>query len=249
MFQFKIAPTIATDKKQADSYDEFEERLHGEEFTIMRNLIVDSLSKNANAKTRVLDCGTGTGDIAMRIAKKYPDVSVVGIDASEAYLDVLRQKIQQKGYENRVSVKQVDLHGGVPTELGMFDFAVSQYVFHYRFDRIALFSSICNALKAGGKLIFGVVIPCDNIMENSKYWVLKEKNSFMWHMRNGFSEQESLKNGKRDMISLFSYCNKHGVADSLQTWLNDLEKAGFIKCKTLWRKSMDTVIEATKPAL
>jgi len=249
MFQFKIAPTIATDKQQADSYDEFEERLHGEEFAVMRNLIIDSLSRDANNKMRVIDCGTGTGDISMRIVNKYPNASVVGIDASEAYLDVLRRKIQQNGLENRVSVRQIDLHGGVPTELGMFDFAVSQYVFHYRFDRIALFKSICNALKPGGKLIFGVVIPCDNIMENSKYWVQKEKNSFTWHMSHGFSEKESLKNGKRDMISLFSYCNKHGVADSLQTWLNDLGKAGFANCRILWRKSMDTVIEAIKPSL
>lgn len=249
MFQFKTAPTIATDKTQADSYDEFEERLHGEEFSIMRNLIVDSLSQDTDMEMRVLDCGTGTGDIALRVLKKYPKATVVGIDASEAYLSVFKRKIQQEKLANRVSVKQVDLHNGVPTDLGIFDFVVSQYVFHYRFDRIALFKSIYKVLRPGGKLIFGVAIPQDSFAENAKYWLQKEKNSRNWHLNHGCGEQEASIKGKEDVTSLHSYCRTHGNDDRYYIWISDLNEAGFVNCKYIWRKSMDTVIEAIKPSL
>ncbi|MDP2630429.1 MAG: class I SAM-dependent methyltransferase [Candidatus Uhrbacteria bacterium] len=246
---FNPTPTIATEKKQAEDYDQFQERVHGAEFKSMRNFIVSALSSNSEDKMRVLDCGTGTGDIAIRIADTFSTASIVGIDASEEYLNVFSKKISDKGLEGRVFSKKSDLRGEFSVDLGIFDYAVSQYVFHYKFDRIKLFSEIYRMLKPSGKLIFGVVVPSEDQFENSKYFLQVEENSYNFYIEHDFSFEESRRNAKRDRLWLMTYSEAHGSTDHLPVWINDLQRAGFIDPKCLWRVSMDTVISATKPAV
>lgn len=54
---------------------------------------------------RVLDICTGSGDMAIWIARKYPDCRVVGIDAAEKMLDIARRRAE--GLPN-VSFKKAD---------------------------------------------------------------------------------------------------------------------------------------------
>ena len=42
--------------------------------------------------SKILDVCTGTGDIAVLLAKKYPDSKIIGIDFSEQMLDVAQKK-------------------------------------------------------------------------------------------------------------------------------------------------------------
>lgn len=44
---------------------------------------------------RCLDVATGTGDIAINVAKEYPAVQVTGIDFSEAMIDIAKEKSTQ----------------------------------------------------------------------------------------------------------------------------------------------------------
>lgn len=243
---FNPAPTIATEKKQAMDYDQFQERVHGMEYTSMRNCIVDSLSDDLEDKMRVLDCGTGTGDIAIRIANKFLRASVVGIDASCEYLNIFSKKITNKGLDDRVSARKIDLNSKFSDDLGIFDRVVSQYVFHYKFNRVMLFSEIYKALEPSGILIFGVTIPVEDQSENTNYFIKIEENSHEWHREHGYTSEESRRNAKRDKLWLMTYCNMHATADHLLVWLNDLRTAGFATAKCLWRVSMDTVILANK---
>ncbi len=60
------------------------------------------------AEARVLDLATGTGDVALRIARAHPDAQVTGVDPSEKMLAVGRQKVAAAGLAGRIVLVQGD---------------------------------------------------------------------------------------------------------------------------------------------
>lgn len=71
-----------------------------------RRTLVESLAPSGtlDAADEVLDVATGTADVALRIAKRYPETRVVGLDPSSGMLEVGRQKIEQAGLKPRMSL-------------------------------------------------------------------------------------------------------------------------------------------------
>jgi demethylmenaquinone methyltransferase/2-methoxy-6-polyprenyl-1,4-benzoquinol methylase len=57
---------------------------------------------------RVLDLATGTGDLAIMVARQHPGVSVVGVDPSQKMLDVGQKKLDQAALSDRVSLQVGD---------------------------------------------------------------------------------------------------------------------------------------------
>ncbi|MFI3319382.1 MAG: bifunctional demethylmenaquinone methyltransferase/2-methoxy-6-polyprenyl-1,4-benzoquinol methylase UbiE [Rikenellaceae bacterium] len=57
------------------------------------------------APSKILDMATGTGDLALVLARAIPSAEVVGIDLSPGMLEVAQQKIAKCGVANRVSVQ------------------------------------------------------------------------------------------------------------------------------------------------
>ena len=60
------------------------------------------------AGAQVLDLATGTGDVALRIAKTHPDAQVTGSDPSENMLAVGRTKVTAAGLDQRITLVQGD---------------------------------------------------------------------------------------------------------------------------------------------
>src|SRR5262245_9044357 len=54
---------------------------------------------------RVLDLATGTGDLAIRIAAKYPEARIEAVDPSARMLDVAREKLGARGLLDRVHLE------------------------------------------------------------------------------------------------------------------------------------------------
>lgn len=57
---------------------------------------------------RVLDLATGTGDLAIAIARRHPEANVVGVDPSARMLAVGRDKIERAGLSARITLEEGD---------------------------------------------------------------------------------------------------------------------------------------------
>jgi demethylmenaquinone methyltransferase / 2-methoxy-6-polyprenyl-1,4-benzoquinol methylase len=71
----------------------------------------------------VLDIATGTADLAILLAKKHPNVKIIGVDLAENMLAVGRKKVDDLNLSNRISLKQGDSLS-LPFENDSFDSAM-----------------------------------------------------------------------------------------------------------------------------
>lgn len=58
---------------------------------------------------RVLDVGTGVGLLAVAIARRWPEATVVGIDIFEPALERARRHVAEAGLEDRIEIRSQDI--------------------------------------------------------------------------------------------------------------------------------------------
>jgi release factor glutamine methyltransferase len=87
---------------------------------------------------RILDLGTGSGCIALALAKEFPHAEIHATDISPAALEVARANAARHQFENRVRFHQADLFAGL--NLKGLDFVVSNppYVGESEEDQVQL---------------------------------------------------------------------------------------------------------------
>ena len=104
--------------------------------------------------TRVLELGTGTGETALRVCAEHPEVTWVGVDASEAMLARARERLPE------ADLRLQRLEDELPA--GPFDLVVSALAVHHLDGpgKQDLFSRIARVLGPGGCFVLGdVVVP------------------------------------------------------------------------------------------
>jgi release factor glutamine methyltransferase len=74
-------------------------------------------------KLRIVDVGTGSGAIALALAKELPYAEIHAIDISADALEVARANAARHEFTSRIEFRQTDLLSGLPR--GEFDFVVS----------------------------------------------------------------------------------------------------------------------------
>ena len=92
---------------------------------------------NTNAP-RIVDVGTGSGCIALALAKELPQAEIHATDISSAALEVARANAARHQLENRVKFRETNLLDGFESE--SFDFVVSNppYVGELEEDQVQL---------------------------------------------------------------------------------------------------------------
>lgn len=78
------------------------------------------------AARRVLDCGTGSGALLLAVLDNLPDAQGVGIDRSEAALDIARKNAEQLGLAGRTNLRRADWNEpDWAADLGQFDLVLA----------------------------------------------------------------------------------------------------------------------------
>jgi ubiquinone/menaquinone biosynthesis C-methylase UbiE len=99
---------------------------------------------------KVLDLGTGTGLLAIELAKKIQDVEVIGLDLSNVALEVARKNLQEIEHPLKVSFEKGDAED-MSFEDDAFDLVVSSNTLHLIKNPVRMFNEIQRVLKPKGR--------------------------------------------------------------------------------------------------
>ncbi|MBQ2783755.1 MAG: bifunctional demethylmenaquinone methyltransferase/2-methoxy-6-polyprenyl-1,4-benzoquinol methylase UbiE [Alistipes sp.] len=101
----------------------------------------------------VMDMATGTGDLAIAMARRIKDVRILGIDLSEEMLAVARQKIESEGVSDSIEVKKGDAENLTFVDSETMDAATVAFGVR-NFENLEKgLAEIYRTLRTGGKLI------------------------------------------------------------------------------------------------
>ena len=103
------------------------------------------------AGARVLDLATGTGDLALMIARLHTDARVVGSDPSSRMLEVGVQKVMRTGLADRVQLEIGDAQA-LPYENDSFDGCCIAFGIRNGPDRSAALAEMARVTKPGGRV-------------------------------------------------------------------------------------------------
>lgn len=99
---------------------------------------------------RVLDVGTGTGAIPVRLADARPDLRIVGVDLSAAMLVRARRRARDAGVKvefRKVSARRLSYRAR------SFDLVLSNSLLHHLPDPVPALNEFARVLRPGGSLL------------------------------------------------------------------------------------------------
>ena len=114
-----------------------------------RKRTVDALDLGAKADATVLDLATGTGDLALQIARTHPSAKVIGTDPSRGMLDVAERKARSSKSKVALRVgdaQAIDLADGTVDAVSMA-FGIRNVP-----DRLKALREMARVTRAGGRI-------------------------------------------------------------------------------------------------
>ena len=135
-------------------FDKFSEQYEAQSRCkyLFYRLTVDNVIKQINRQESViLDLGTGNGEIAIRVALKFPYSKVIGIDVSSGMIGEAEKKVRKIGLKNvRFVVSAME-----SLKMERADFVVSHLAFHHVRNKISVMLKIYKILPRNGRVIIG----------------------------------------------------------------------------------------------
>lgn len=99
---------------------------------------------------RILDVGTGPAYLPVEIAKRAPNLEIVGIDLSPAMVAIATKNAEKRGVSDRVRVQRANA-ADLPFEDGYFDLVVSTLSLHHWLRPSECLKEINRVLKENGE--------------------------------------------------------------------------------------------------
>jgi demethylmenaquinone methyltransferase/2-methoxy-6-polyprenyl-1,4-benzoquinol methylase len=140
------------------------------------------------AAVRVLDVATGTGDLAIEIAKSRPDAQIAGVDFVPRMMGPAQSKTSSRGLSQRVSYAGGDALL-LPFRDAEFDAATIAFGLRNIPDRGAALKEMARVVRPGGKLItLEMTFPTNIGLRRFFKWYLNHVMPFVGRTISGNNE-------------------------------------------------------------
>lgn len=98
---------------------------------------------------RILDIGTGSGLLAIKLAKARPDWQIIGTDISEEMLKLARENARREGLSDRIEFWEYSAEA-LPFDDGYFSLVTSNASLHLWTEPLKIFKEIVRVTAPGG---------------------------------------------------------------------------------------------------
>jgi len=129
----------------AGSYD------NNKQFVISAKKMVELIDLEGN-DLNILDLSTGTGNITIELAKKFPKANIFGVDISDEMLNIAREKSKEQKLDN-ITYHLQDVENLEFDDM-KFDLITCGYGLFFYPDMDKVFCDVCSRLNDGGKFVF-----------------------------------------------------------------------------------------------
>lgn len=188
---------------------------------------------------RILELGTGTGNLTLRLTQRYPRAEITTVDASSEMIDLARARIReaQPSESARITFATARFEE-FEAKPDSFDLITSCISLHHVVDKAPLYARFYRWLAPGGSLRFADQFRGATEEHHAKIW-----NDWQEHCRQpGMCAPEELQ-------SLIDHAEAHDHYEPLGAHVAHLEASGFPRDRVdaVWRHLLWTVVLADKP--
>ena len=195
--------------------------------------MMDLMLEYAPAKaTRVLELGTGTGNLSLRLAARWPDAHFMFVDGAPEMLDVTRMRVRAQFADiaDRATLQAVRFEE-LALEPASIDVVVASLSLHHVLNVGAVYERIAPALTASGRFIMLDGVAGETDTEQAAH--MRRWDAFMQaHMT-----ETELRDIKQHIL-------QHDHYRSLSEHYELLEHAGFAYTDCVWRDGLFTLMVA-----
>ena len=101
---------------------------------------------------KIMDLATGTGDLAIKLAKAMPKAKIMGVDLSEKMLAVAAEKVRRKGLDDHIALYQGDAEQ-LDVANGVLDVVTVAFGVRNFGNLEQGLSEIMRSLRSGGHIV------------------------------------------------------------------------------------------------
>ena len=134
----------------APTYDKLNHILSLSIDKMWRRRVVRKVSRMKPEK--IMDLATGTGDLAIKMAKAMPKAKIMGVDLSEKMLAVAAEKVRRKGLDDHIALYQGDAENLDVTD-GVLDVVTVAFGVRNFGNLEQGLSEIMRSLRSGGHIV------------------------------------------------------------------------------------------------
>ena len=143
-----LEPEVMDDDLEVDAYLDGVATRHLERLDAT---FIDSvLDLHPPRRARVIDVGTGTGAIPIRLAERRPDLRIFGVDLSAPMLARARRRAREA--EAPVTFRRASARS-LPYPARSFDLVLSNSLLHHLPDPVPALDEFARVLRPGGALL------------------------------------------------------------------------------------------------